>query len=91
MVPFLSIPKTIHEGEEEEEEEDVPLQRRTQIARVAEQEKRISSIIIPPSTLEEPLEVSSLEEKVQQWVGEQDVEGDDLFKMSNFDFMPMGK
>lgn len=37
-----------------------------------------------------PLEVSSSEDEVQQWVDEQSEEGDDIFKMSDFDFMPMG-
>ena len=44
----------------------------------------------PPSTQAEPLELSSLKDEVKQWVDEQSEEGDDIFKMSNFDFMPMG-
>ena len=43
-----------------------------------------------PSTPEEPLEITTLEDKVQQWVDEQDVGGDDVFKMSNFELMPIG-
>ena len=41
----------------------------------------------PPSTPDEPLEVSSSEDEVQQWVDEHDGEGNDVFKMSDFDFM----
>ena len=43
-----------------------------------------------PSAQQEPLERTTLEDEVQQWVDEQDVGGDELFKMSNFDFMPIG-
>ena len=43
-----------------------------------------------PSTQAENLEVSSSEDEVQQWVDEQSEEGDDIFKMLDFDFMPMG-
>ena len=95
MVTSPSIPKTILEREEEEEEEEdeeeqVPLQGRTWLARAVEQEKTRSSIVIPPSTPEEPQEVSSSKDEVQQWVNDQDMKGDDVFKMSYFDFMLMG-
>ena len=93
MVPFPSIPEPIPEGEEEEEEdeeEDVPLQRRTQLARATYFERRRSSTVTPPSTIEEPLEITTSEDEVQQWVDEHDVGGDDVFKMSAFDFMPIG-
>ena len=43
-----------------------------------------------PSTQAKPLELSSSEDEVQQWVDEQSEEGDDVFSMSNFDFMPIG-
>ena len=43
----------------------------------------------PPSTPDEPLEVSSSEDEVQQWVDEHDGEGDDVFKVLDFDFMPI--
>ena len=71
MVHFPSILEPIPQGEEEEEEdeeEDVSLQRRTWLGRSMEQEKRRSSTVTPPSIPEEPLEVSSLEDEVQQWV-----------------------
>ena len=70
MVPFPSIPKTIPEGDdeeekEEEEEEQVPLQRRTWLARAIEKERRRSTMGTSPSTQAEPLEVSSSKDKVQ--------------------------
>ena len=43
-----------------------------------------------PSTKEKPLELSSSKDEVQQWVDEQSEEGDDIFSMLDFDFMPMG-
>ena len=46
----------------------------------------MTTLPYPP---EEPFEVSSLEDGVQQWVDEHDSEGDDVFKMSDFDFMPI--
>lgn len=99
MVPFPSIPETIleEEGEEEEideegtnEEEEVPLQRRTKLARAIEEERRRSVLGTSPSTPTRPLEVSSSEEKVQQWGDEKSQEGDEIFRMSDFDFMPVG-
>ena len=68
----------------------MPLQGRTQLEKVLEMERRKSSTVIPPSTPEEPLEITTLKDEVQQWVDEQDVGGDDVFKMSNFDFIPIG-
>ena len=65
-----TIPKEEEEEEEEDEEENVPLQRRTWLARAMEQDKRRTSIKTPPPALEEPLEVSSSEDEVQQWVDE---------------------
>ena len=44
----------------------------------------------PPLVPKEPLEITTLEDKVQQWVDEQDVGGDDVFEMLDFDFMPIG-
>lgn len=100
MVPFPSIPETILEGEEEEEEEtyeeemneeeEVPLQRRTYIARATEKERRRSAIGTSPSTLVGPLEVSSSKDEVHKWVDEQSQEGDDISRMSDFDFMLIG-
>ena len=95
MVPFPSVPETILEEEKEEEEEidkeeEVPLQRRTQIARATLQERRRSSIGTSPSIPAGPLEVSSLEDKVQKWVNDQSEEGDDIFKMLDFNFMHVG-
>lgn len=93
MVPFPSFLDPIleeKEEEEEDEEEDVPLQRRTQLARPTEQEKRRSSTVTRPSVPEEPLEITTSEDEVQKWVDEQGVEGDDIFEMSDFDFMPIG-
>ena len=50
-----------------------------------------------PSTQVEPLEVSSLEDEVKQWMDEQseevdekNEEGNEIFKMLDFYFMPMG-
>ena len=43
-----------------------------------------------PSTQEEPLQLSSSEDELQQWVDEQSEEGNDILKMSNFVFMLMG-
>ena len=43
-----------------------------------------------PSTQEEPLELSSSKDEVQQWVDKKSEEGDDIFSMSDFDFMPIG-
>ena len=43
-----------------------------------------------PSTQEEPLELSSSKEEVQQWVNEQSEEGNIVFSMTYFDFMLMG-
>ena len=40
---------------------------------------------------EEPLETTTSEDEVQQWVDEKDVEGANIFKMLDFDFMPIGK
>ena len=96
MVPFPSIPEIIPEGDEEEEEEEeeekeqVPLQRRTRLARAIEQERRKSATGTSPSTQGEPLEVSSSKDEVQQWVDGQSEEGNAIFKMSDFDFMPVG-
>lgn len=93
MVPFPYVLETIlagdEEEEEEEEEEQVNLQGITWLARAAELQRR-STMGTLPSTQEEPSEVSSLEDKVQQWVDEQSEESEDIFKMLDFDFMPMG-
>ena len=43
-----------------------------------------------PSTPEEPFVVSCSKDEVQQWVDEHDGEGDDMFKMLDFDFMYVG-
>lgn len=43
-----------------------------------------------PSILYEPLQTTTLEDEMQQWIDEQYVEGTNVFKMSYFDFMPMG-
>ena len=43
-----------------------------------------------PSIQAEPLELSSLEDEVQQWVDEKSEEGDDIFKMLDFDCMLVG-
>ena len=71
LVPNPSIPKTIAKEEEhkeetklEEEEEQVPLQRRTWLAKSTELERRKSTSSTPPSTQVEPLELYSLEDEV---------------------------
>lgn len=46
------------------------MQRKTWLARAIEQERRINSMVTLPSILEEPLEVTSLEDEIQQWVDE---------------------
>ena len=93
LVPNPSIPKTITEEEEdeeeiksEEEEEHVPLQGRTQLENFEELERRKSATGTPLSTQVEPLELSSLEDEVQQWVDEKSKEGDDVFSTIFFSF-----
>ena len=71
MIHFPSNPKTILEGDNEEEEEEeeqelVPLQRRAWLAREIEQERIKSVTGTLPSTQAKPLEVSSLEDEIQQ-------------------------
>ena len=60
------MPKTIQEVEEEEEEEKieyVPLSQWTHLERAIEEEGRRSSIMIPPYTPKDPIQVSTSEDE----------------------------
>ncbi len=72
LVPIPSIPKTIpkeesDEGEIEsnEEEEQLPLQRRTWLAKATKLERRKNVTNTPPPTQAKIVEVSSSEDEVQ--------------------------
>lgn len=54
-----------------------------------EYERRRSSTTIAPPILEERLQTTTSEDEMQQWIDEKDVEGTDIFKMLDFDFMPI--
>ena len=71
LVPNPSIPETILEEETELEEEEVPLQRRTRLAKATEMERRKSATSTPPPTQEKLVELSSSEDEVKRWVNEQ--------------------
>ena len=71
LVPNPSIPKTIpkeetneEEIESEEEEDQVPIKRRTWLAKAIELERRKSAMSTPSPTQEEPVELSSSEDEV---------------------------
>ena len=68
----------------------MPLQGRTRLAKDGELERRKSAMVTLPSTQVEPLELSSLEDEVQQCVNEKKGGSDDVFSMMDFDFMPVG-
>ena len=68
----------------------MPLQRRTRLAKAIELERKKSVTNTPPPTQAKMVELSSLEDKVQQWVNEQRELGDDVLSIPDFDFMPMG-
>ena len=90
LVPNPSILKTILEEEIKsgKEEEQVPLQRRTWLAKATKMERRKSAMSNPPPTQEKLVELSSLEDEVQRWVNEQSEQGEDVFSIA--DFMPVG-
>ena len=86
LVPNPSIPKAIPKEEDEEEteseeEEEVPLQRRTRLAKVVELERIKSAMSTPRPTQVEPLELSSLEDEVKQWLREKREKGEDVFSI----------
>ena len=94
LVPNPFVPGTIPKEEtdqretESEEEEEVPLHRRTRQAKATEVEVRKNVASITPSTQSRPVELSSSEDEVQQWVDEQGEQGGDVFSIA--DFMPVG-
>ena len=47
-------------------------------------------MVIPLIILEEPLQTTTFEEKMQQWIDKKDIERTGIFKMSDFNFMPVG-
>jgi len=95
VIPFPSVPEVIlEEGEEEKDDEEkennLPLNLRTHLARATKLEWRRSSTITLPPIPKQPIQTTTSEDEMQQWIDEQDVEGNDVFKMSDFYFMPFG-
>ena len=65
VVPIPSISKPIlEEDEEEDDEENAPLNRRTMLAKSIKQERKRSSMVMPPSIPREPLQSSTLEDEM---------------------------
>jgi hypothetical protein len=63
---------------------------RTCLTRATKLEWRRSSTITLPLIPDQPIQATTSEDEMQQWIDEKDVEGTDVFQMSDFDFMPIG-
>ena len=85
------MPKTILEAKAEEEEGEkikyVPLSERNCLAREIKEWRRRSSIVTPPSSPREPLQVSTLEDENKKWIDDMKGQEIDVFDLSKFDFM----
>ena len=62
----------------------MPLQRRNQLAKAIELERRKSATSTPPPTRVELVELSSLEDEVQRWVNEKREQGEGVFSIADF-------
>lgn len=90
VIPIPSVLETILEEDEEDEENDLPLIQRTHLPRTMEEEQRRSSTIMLPSIPTQPIQVTTSDYELQQWIEEKENKGNDEFNMSYFDFMPVG-
>lgn len=94
VIPFPSVLKPILEEVEEEddegEEDNLLLNQRTRRERATRSKRRRRSTITPPSILEKPIQSTTSEDEMKQWIYEQDVEGTYVLKIPYFDLMSVG-